>query len=175
VALYLDYSYAAHNTPRQLSHKRKTHMNKPAYILALLFAVIFSGCQVAYVKPAKGEMAGDVTVYQGFSRSAVGAQNTLDAATTKTSEFLTADVSPELSSEINPSISSEINPALASEINPSLAGNSAEITPEVSTELAADVSPEISPELEVSDLSDVATGGAEPIEEEEAEEVVEDE
>ena len=169
MALYLDYSYAAHNTPRQLSHKRKTHMNKPAYILALLFAVIFSGCQVAYVKPAKGEMAGDVTVYQGFSRSAVGAQNTLDAATTKTSEFLTADVSPELSSEINPAISSEINPGLsseinptlASEINPSVAGNSAEINPDIATELAADISPE------VSDISDVATGGAEPVDPEE--------
>jgi len=145
--------------------------------------MIFTGCQVAYVRPPSGDMAGNITVNQGFSRSVLGEGNELNADVTKTAAILTADISPELHSEINPELnsayeldlSSEINPALASEINPSISGNSAEINPEVSTELAADVSPEISPELEVSDLSDVATGGAEPIEKEAAEEVVSDE
>jgi hypothetical protein len=135
-------------------------MNK---LILLLLTFSFVGCQVSYVRPSKGDMAGTVNVYQGFSRSAVGAQNTVDAGVTKTSAILTADISPELNSEINPelssetelALSSEINPALASEINPSISGNSAEINPEIATEL--------SPELEVSDLSDVATGGAEPI------------
>ena len=107
-----------------------------------------AGCQIAYVKPAKGEMAGDVNVYQGFSRSAVGAQNTLDAASTKTSNILTAEVNPELNSEINPELnsatdldlSSEINPALASEINPSVSGNSAEVNPELDADINAEIS-----------------------------------
>jgi hypothetical protein len=140
-------------------------MNKIPLLLILL-TMIFTGCQVAYIRPPSGDMAGDFNVYQGFSRSAVGAQNTVDAASTKTSAILTADISPELNSEINPELnsaydldlSSEINPALASEINPSISGNSAEINPEIATEL--------SPELEVSDLSDVATGGAAATEEE---------
>jgi len=142
-------------------------MNKSiTIILASLFAVIFTGCQVSYVKPTRGESASNITVYQGFSRSAVGAQNTLDAATTKTSSMLTAQVNPELNSEINPAVSSEVNPALASEINPNLSGNSAEVNPEIDTNIEAEV-------------SDIYKGGEvkkedEP-EEEVEEEVIEDE
>lgn len=143
-------------------------MNK---LILLLLTFSFVGCQVAYIRPPSGDMAGDISVNMGFSRSAVGAENTVDADVTKTSAILTADVSPELNSEINPELSSatdldlssEINPAFASEINPSVTGNSAEINPEIATELSP----------EISDLSDVATGGAEPIEP--AEEVALDE
>ena len=142
-------------------------MNK--ILLLLLLTMIFTGCQVAYVRPPSGDMAGNITVNQGFSRSVLGEGNELNADVTKTAAILTADISPELSSEINPELnsayeldlSSEINPALASEINPSISGNSAEINPEIATEL--------SPELEVSDLSDVDTSGAAATEEEETE------
>lgn len=151
---------------RQLSQQRKnTYMNKVTLLL-ILFTAIFTGCQIAYVKPTKGEMAGDVTVYQGFSRSAVGAQNTLDADVTKTAAILTADVSPELNSEINPELSSateldlssEINPALASEINPEIAS---EVNPELDTNINAEIS-----DIYKSEAAPIGEE-AEPVEEEE--------
>ena len=115
-------------------------MKKSLITFLLLCIAVFTGCQVSYVKPTRGESASNITVYQGFSRSAVGAQNTLDAATTKTSSMLTAQVNPELNSEINPALSSEVNPALASEINPELSGNSAEVNPEIDANIEAEVS-----------------------------------
>ena len=86
-----------------------------------LYAIFLAGCQVSIVRPPSGDVAGSINVYQGFSRSAVGAQNTVDAA----SSVLTADVS----SEINPALDSEYGLSLASEINPEV---SAEIDAEVS-------------------------------------------
>lgn len=133
-------------------------MNK--ILLLLLTAMIFTGCQVSYVRPSKGDMAGTINVYQGFSRSAVGSQNTVDADVTKTSEMLTADISPELSSEINPELnsaydldlSSEVNPAFASEINPELDTNiNAEISDIYKSETAPEVKEEPVEEEEVAE------------------------
>jgi len=133
-------------------------MKRLVYILALLSAVMFMGCQVSYVKLPRGETAGNVTVYQGFSRSAVGGQNTVDAASTKTSAVLTASINPELNSEINPSRSSEISPALASEINP---------------ELASAINPVL--DIEISDLYNGATSVESAPEEEEVSPITETE
>lgn len=112
-------------------------MNKLVYILALLPAIIFMGCQVSYVKIPKGDMAGNVTVNQGFSRSSVGEGNKVEASSTKTSSILTAQINPKLNSEINPSISSEVNPAISSEVNPALAS---EINPRLDTDINAQIS-----------------------------------
>jgi len=145
-------------------------MKRLVYILALLPAVMFMGCQISYVKTPRGETAGAVTVYQGFSRSAVGGQNTVDAASTKTSAILTASINPELNSEINPSLSSEINPALSAAMNPSIAGNSAEINPELESEF----NPVL--DVEISDLyNGAATVESEPVEEEEVPTITETE
>ncbi len=94
-------------------------MNK--ILLLSLLTAILTGCQVSIVRPPSGDVAGSINVYQGFSRSAVGAQNTVDAA----SSVLAADVS----SEINPALDSKYGLTLASEMNPEV---SAKIDAEVS-------------------------------------------
>lgn len=134
-----NHSTTMNTTPRKLKTITATAL------AALLFTASFVGCQVSYVRPSSGDMVGSITVYQGFSRSAVGESNDVAAASTKTSAVLTAAISPELSAEFNPSVS----------------GNSAAISPEFSSEINPELDTEISPKLELSDLSDVTYDGAE--------------